>query len=63
MTAGPPLDNQLPLSKDTVMVSLGFACNRAVLNDDGLCEPALPVGVVDFHSVSLVEEVTYEVLE
>ena len=48
MTAGPPLDNQFPLSKDTVMVSLGFACNRAVLNDDGLCEPALPVAVVDF---------------
>ena len=48
MTAGPPLDNQLPLSKDTVMVWLGFACGRAVLNDDGPCEPALPVAVVDF---------------
>jgi len=50
MAAGPPLDNQLPLSKDTAMVWLGFACGGAVLNDDnpGFANPALPVAVVDF---------------
>ena len=65
MTAGPPLDNQLPLSKDTVMVWLGFACGRAVLNDDGLCGPALLLRLSISNSVSLasIEEVTYEVLE
>ena len=67
MAAGPPLDNQLPLSKGTVMVWLGFACGRAVLNDDNPGFASLlylsRLSISNSVSLASIEEVTYEVLE